>query len=116
MLYTCLLALLFGGVGNFWKLFAFVVFFGLHPIVNSLQIKFKINKWIALVVKTIWFDVSVWLVWKFAGLFVVQYDWINEYIILIIATAGSALFVFYDFVMFRCQRLVNYYVGRIARQ
>ena len=99
---TCLLALLFGGVGNFWKLFAFVVFFGLHPIVNSLQIKFKINKWIALVVKTIWFDV--------------QYDWINDYIILIIATAGSALFVFYDFVMFRCQRLVNYYVGRIARQ
>lgn len=85
-------------------------FFGLHPIVNSLQIKFKINKWIALVVKTIWFDVSVWLVWKFAGLFVVQYDWINDYIILIIATAGSALFVFYDFVMFRCQRLVNYYV------
>ena len=113
---TCLLALLFGGVGNFWKLFSFVVFFGLHPIVNSLQIKFKINKWIALVVKTIWFDVSVWLVWKFAGLFVVQYDWINDYIILIIATAGSALFVFYDFVMFRCQRLVNYYVGRIARQ
>lgn len=100
---TCLLALLFGGVGNFWKLFAFVVFFGLHPIVNSLQIKFKINKWIALVVKTIWFDVSVWLVWKFAGLFVVQYDWINDYIILIIATAGSALFVFYDFVMFRCR-------------
>ena len=45
-----------------------------------------------------------------------RYDWINDYIILIIATAGSALFVFYDFVMFRCQRLVNYYVGRIARQ
>ena len=53
---------------------------------------------------------------RLARLFVVQYDWINDYIILIIATAGSALFVFYDFVMFRCQRLVNYYVGRIARQ
>lgn len=113
---ACLLALLFGGVGNFWRLFAFVIFFGLHPIVNSLQVRFKINKWIALPVKIVWFDVSMWLVWEFAGLFVVQYEWIEKYIVLLIATLGSALFIVYDFVMFRCQRLVNYYVGRISRQ
>lgn len=113
---TCLLALLFGGVGNFWRLFAFVIFFGLHPIVNSLQLRFNINKWIALIVKIVWFDVSVWFVWEFAGLFVVQYEWINRYILLIIATLGSAFFVFYDFVMFRCQRLVTFYVNKISRQ
>lgn len=112
---TCLLSLLFGGIGNFWRLFAFIIFFGLHPIVNSLQVKLNVNRWIALVIKIIWFDVCVWLVWQFAGLFVVQYDWINKYIILIIATLGSAFFVLYDFVLFRCQRVVNFYVNKIAK-
>ena len=113
---TCLLALLFGGIGNIWRLFAFIVFFGLHPIVNSLQMRFKINRWIALIVKIIWFDVCMWLVWEFAGLFVVQYEWIERYIILLIATLGSALFVLYDFLMFRFQKMVTFYVNKIARK
>lgn len=110
---TCILSLLFGGVGNFWRLFAFIIFFGLHPIVNSLQVRFNINRWLALVVKIIWFDVSMWLIWEFAGLFVVQYAWVEKYIILLIGVVGSALFIVYDFIMFRCQRIIAFYVNKI---
>ena len=42
-----LLALMFNGF-NIFDTLPFLVFFGLHPLVNALQLKFKINRWIAL--------------------------------------------------------------------
>ncbi|MFQ7077672.1 MAG: hypothetical protein ACLRSW_06880 [Christensenellaceae bacterium] len=34
------------------------MFFGLHPLVNALQLKFKVKRWIAAV-KAVWFDASM---------------------------------------------------------
>ena len=45
-----ILALMFNGF-NIFDTLPFLVFFGLHPLVNALQLKFKINRWIALAVK-----------------------------------------------------------------
>ena len=113
---TVLLSLLIGGgFAQIWRLFPFIVFFGLHPLVNSFQKKWKINKWIALAVKIVWFDVSMWLFWEFSQLIAVPYEWIDRYIVLIIATLGSAFLVFYDWVMTRCQKLIDFYVSKIDK-
>ncbi len=113
---TCLLSLLIGGgFGQIWRLFLFIAFFGLHPLVNSLQQKYRVNKWIALAVKTVWFDVCMWLFWEFSQLLTVEIAWVDKYIVLIIAVVGSAFFVFYDWLMFRCQKLICFYVAKIDK-
>ena len=38
---TCLLSLLFN-IGRFFDLLPFIAFFGLHPLINELQLKIKI--------------------------------------------------------------------------
>lgn len=114
---TSLFALLIGGgFAGFYKLFPFVAFFGLHPLVNSFQEKWKIKKWIALIVKAVWFDAAVWAAWiLFREYISVPFEWVDKWIWLIILVAGSAFFIFYDWVIFRCQRIVNYYVAKIDK-
>lgn len=120
---TCILTVIMGAAAKFWDLVPFIMFFGLHPIVNALQVKYKFNRWIALLVKAVWFDcmliASYHLV--FGGvvggtLFPESvYDVINKYVYLFIFTLGSAMFVVYDFLVFRSQIAVNMLVARIRR-
>ena len=56
---TCILAVVLGAAVKFWDLVPFAMFFGLHPLLNALQIRFKINKWLALAIKTVWFDCTL---------------------------------------------------------
>ncbi len=120
---TCILAFVLGAAANFWDLIPFAMFFGVHPLVNALQIRFKINKWLAFAVKAVWFDCTL-----LAGYFLVfggvvggtflpaeVYEVINKYIYIFVFTLGSAMFLIYDFLIFRCQNTVNYFVARIKR-
>ena len=58
---TCILAVILGAAAKFWDLVPFIMFFGLHPLINALQIRFKVNRWIALAVKAVWFDFTLWV-------------------------------------------------------
>ncbi len=116
----CLLTIILGAVSRIWTLVPFIVFFGLHPIANALQIRFKINRWIALAVKTVWFDLTCWL-----ALYVVFggvlggdsefFEILNEYIWLVIIVGGSVFAFIYDYAMFRCRDMVNALVFRIKK-
>ena len=116
---TCLLCLAFGGIPYFYRLFPFVAFFGLHPLVNVLQKRYKIKKWIAFPIKAIWFDAmlccTVLLLFSFNTDFVLPFDWMYDWIYPIVIVAGTAIFFAYDWVMFRFQNFANYYVGKIER-
>ena len=118
---TCLLALPFGGLAQFYKLFPFIVFFGLHPLVNSLQEKFHWNRWVALAVKDVWFIGAMCASWALfcamagIGPDALPFDWLYDWAYLLIAVGGGILFVAYDWLMRRCQRLVNYTVSRLGR-
>ena len=59
---TCLLSLLLNA-GRFFDLLPFIMFFGLHPFVNELQLKIKINRWLACALKALWFDGTMYLIW-----------------------------------------------------
>ena len=120
---ACILTLIMGVAGRFWDLVPFVMFFGLHPLANALQHRFKINKWIALAVKAVWFDctliVAYFLIYDglIGGEMLPQnvYDIVNKYIYLFIFTLGTVIFVAYDFLVFRTQIMVNRMVYRIRK-
>lgn len=116
---TCLLCLAFGGIAYFYRLFPFVAFFGLHPLVNSLQRKYSVKKWVAWPIKAIWFDgmlcATVALLFTFNVEITMPFGWSAAWIYPIVVVLGTLVFLLYDWVMFRFQKFADYYVGKIER-
>ena len=119
---TVILAIIMGAVARFWDLVPFIMFFGLHPLINSLQIKFNINRWIALAVKAVWFDFTLWVAYLliFGGILGgaeggVFYDFVNRYIYWFIFVGGTLVFLPYDYLVFKTQITVNKLVFRIRK-
>lgn len=119
---TCILTILLGAIGQVWLLVPFIMFFGLHPLANALQLRFKINRWIAYIVKAIWFDFTLWVMYILVFDTSIgnpdmgeMYRIINDYILLFIFIGGSVLFFIYDYIMFKVQMVVNAFVYRIKK-
>ncbi|MCD8201203.1 MAG: hypothetical protein LUD47_03945 [Clostridia bacterium] len=118
----CIITILFGAIGQIWNLVPFIMFFGLHPLANALQLRFNINRWIGMVIKIVWFDATFYvaylLVFKmlWGGSSSTIYQWINKYIWLVIVVGGSIIAVIYDYIMFRFQTLVNNLVYRVRKK
>lgn len=119
---TVILAVVLGAVVKFWDLVPFAMFFGLHPLLNALQIRFKVNRWLALAIKAVWFDCTLiagyFLIYVISGASLPEQA---EAIIagwrlyVIVFTAGTAIFFVYDYLVFRCQIAVNRLVYRIKK-
>ena len=100
----------------------YAVFFGLYPIGNAVQVRFKINRIIALIVKDAWFLLAMFLYYKML-VFVTGYDLLTDfafipdeyskYIAPGLFAIGAVFFIFYDYVMMRMQRVVDYLVEKI---
>ena len=116
---TVLLCLPFGGIALFYKLFPFVVFFGLHPLVNALQEKFRLNRWVMLAVKAVWLDATLCCTWLLtvvmAGGLELPFAWMRDWIYLILVVFGTVVIFPYDWVMIRFQKAMRYYVAKIER-
>lgn len=91
----------------------YVLFFGLHPIVNDFLEKKKANLVLSVAIKAIWFIGAIFVVYFFTSFFVVENETIKRYIVPIIIIVGGAFFVFYDAVMRRMQKYVNVLVVRL---
>lgn len=117
------LTLVLGAAAKFWDLVPFIMFFGLHPLLNALQIRFRINKWLALAVKAVWFDFTLWVAYLLicGGILggaqseLAIYQFINRYIYWFIFIGGSLVFIAYDYFLFKCQIMVNKLVYRIRK-
>ncbi len=112
---ACLLSLIFASF-RFWDLLPFIMFFGLHPLVNELQLKTKINRWVACLLKALWFDGTMYLIWKVVFAVTTSIPFIDQYILPIILIVGTPLFVGYDYVMYRWRAIVNALVKRIGKK
>ena len=112
---TCLLTLLFAS-SFFWDLIPFIVFFGLHPFVNELQLKTRVNRWLACFIKAIWFDATLYLTWK--TLIAVTTDVVisDVYVLPIILIVGTVLFIGYDYFMFKWRVWADNLVRRISKK
>jgi hypothetical protein len=113
---TVLLTLIVVGAGGYIiDLLPFVLFFGLHPLLNELQLKFRVHKWLALLIKTIWFDGAMLLFW---WLIVVStgVTWLDAYALPIILIGGTLFFAVYDRMFFRIRGYVFALVKRISKK
>ena len=112
---TCLLTLVFISF-RFWDLLPFIMFFGLHPLINELQLKIKINRWVACAIKALWFDATMYLTWRFLFGMTTTVAFVDKFIIPIILIGGTAFFVFYDYLAYRCRGIVNVTVSRFRKK
>ncbi len=112
---TCCLSLIFASA-RFWDVIPFIVFFGLHPLVNELQLRTKINTWVACLAKALWFDATMYLIWKFLLDTTTVNPLIGQYILPIILVVGTAFFVFYDYSMYRARMVVNSLARRFLKK
>ena len=111
---TCLLSLILN-VSRFFDLLPFIMFFGIHPILNELQLKTKINRWVACGLKALWFDGTMYVVWRFVFAMTTTIPLIDQYIFYVILIFGTALFLPYDYVMYKWRFAVNTLVKRITK-
>ncbi len=112
---TCILCLIFAA-SRILDFLPFIAFFGLHPLVNELQLKTKINRWIACFVKALWFDGTMYVIWRFVFAVTTGVTFLDEYILPIILIGGTAFFIFYDYAMYKWRAGVNSLVDRIAKK
>ena len=110
---TCILSLIFNASG-FIDLLPFIMFFGLHPLVNELQLKVKINRWLACAIKAVWFDSTMYVIWKFVFAMTTTIPFVDQYIFYIILIFGTIMFVGYDYLMYKWRFAVNMLVKRIT--
>lgn len=111
-----LLSLLLGGAAFFWRLVPYFVFFGLHPLVNFLQFRFRIPRIPAFFVKAVWFDGMLYLVWRFLFQMSTPFAFVDTYILPVILIGGTLVFFGYDFMMVKCQMATNRLVARIKKK
>lgn len=112
---SCILSTIFA-VARFWEILPFIVFFGLYPLVNECQLKIKINRWVALAIKTLWFDGAMLLVWWLVFQMSAPIEGLEKFAIPIIVVACSVFFFAYDYCMFRWRIVVNRLIARIIKK
>ena len=105
---------------SLWKVVPYFAFFGLHPIVNRIQMRFVQKKPLFLlceVAKAVWFDLAMWLSWivltRMAGMVFPEY--IETYFFYILFLGGTLFFFVYDVLLFACQKSVDTVVARIRK-
>ncbi len=111
---TCILSLLFG-IARFFDILPFIAFFGLHPLVNELQLKTKINRWLACFLKALWFDGTMYIIWRFVFAATTGFAFLDKYILPILLVGGTLFFIFYDYAMYKWRAGVNTVVARITK-
>ena len=111
---TCILSCIFGA-GRFLDLLPFVMFFGLHPLINELQLKTKINRWVACFVKALWFDGSMYVIWRFVFTVTTEISFVDTYFVPLLLVFGTAFFIFLDYAMYKWRAFVNLLVARITK-
>ena len=121
---SVLLAFLFTGfVLGIIQLRPFIVFFGLHPLVNYFQKKYVKKPVLHVVIylfKAVWFDLTLWLAWvvldEFLGLHnLTWYPYIENSFFVILFVGGTLAFAVYDYLIFLCQTAADGAVRRIRR-
>ena len=112
---TTILSLIFNAA-RFFDLLPFIMFFGLHPLVNELQLRVRINRWVACAIKALWFDATMYLTWRFLFGMTTTVAFVDKLIIPIILIGGTAFFGLYDYLTYRCRGIVNVTVYRISKK
>ena len=118
---SALLGFIVGGA-RLTVIVPYAMFFGLYPIANALQVKYKVNRLLALVVKDVWFLAAMYIYYRLLVV-VTGYDLFSDFsfipenlkkfLVPALFIFGAGIFVLYDAVMLRMQRVVNYFADKL---
>lgn len=110
-----LTVLIIGTAGYFIDLLPFILFFGLHPLLNDLQERLQIKKWLAFLVKCVWFDGAMllfwWLVVQTTGV-----SWLDAYAVPIVLVGSTLYFALYDYAFYRLKKQIFALLSRILKK
>ena len=118
-----LLAFLFCGFA-FLRLLPFAVFFGWHPLVNYLQLRYVKKLPVhgaVFLVKAAWFDLTMWLAWALVLVPILGvdsatwYPFVAQHFFPVLFVGGTLFFAAYDYLIFLCQRSMDRIIARIRR-
>ncbi len=109
---AALLSLVLAG-GRFQIIIPFAMFFGLHALANELQLKFKINKIFALVIKEIWFLGTLLVMYFFTQMFVSENEVLQKYVLYVLLGGGALFFPIYDYIIFKFKRSLDILLKRL---
>lgn len=85
----------------------FLLFFGFHPIVNKVFKEKNLNKFLAYVIKDVWFVAAMLLCYRLTDMFITDNEIFQKYMIYIIIFGGSVLFIVYDYMMSYFQKAMD---------
>ena len=91
----------------------FAMFFGLHPIVNYFQFRLNFNKYVAVAVKTVWFVLTLYVMYFFTNMFISVHPIVEQFIHYFLTIGGAIFFIVYDYLMVKFQIGINAIVKRL---
>ena len=96
----------------------FGIFFGAHPAVSYILREKKVNNVISLVIKTVWFVGSILLIYTLFSAFLFEDSLLNneifkKYAYLILSIVGAVLFVAYDVLIARFQKMLDRTIDKL---
>lgn len=110
---TALLSFCFA-LSRFYVPLLYVLFFGIHPIINYIQITSNKNLWFLYIVKCLWFIGVVFIMYYALSIFVVEIEFIEKFIPIILIIVGAVMYLAYDFIMIRFQKMSFNMIKRLG--
>ena len=91
----------------------FFLFFGFHPIINSLQKEKKLNNIVMFLIKDVWCVGALFACYYLTEMFMTENEFFHKYMPYILSIGGTLFFIVYDYMMFYFQNAVNRVAQRI---
>lgn len=85
----------------------YILFFGFHPIVSKFFKEKGLNKFLAFVIKDLWFVGAMLVCYFVTDLFVTDDEFFQKYMIYFVTFGGAVLFIVYDRMFDYFQRAVD---------
>lgn len=110
---TAILAFLFA-INRFHLSLLYLIFFGLHPIINKFHIENISKRWYLFIVKGVLFLGACYLMFYAFSMFIVENQFVNEILPIFIAVLGVLFYIVYDFIMIRFQKMTASLIKRLG--
>ncbi len=115
---TAILCLIFFVGIKYEIVLGYALFCGVHPIINYIFRQKKFNVVLGGAIKTVWFVGVLLLLYTVSKNFlfsqsILDNEIFQRFAYLILTVLGGAVFLIYDFIMFRFQRAVDLIVVKL---
>ncbi len=110
---TAILAFLFA-INRFHLALLYLLFFGLHPIINKFHLENVKKRWYLFIVKGVLFLIASYLMFYAFSMFIVKSEFINDILPYVIFVLGVLFYIVYDFIMIRFQKMSGSIIKRLG--